>query len=133
MFETAGFRRVEYFNLTVASSRFTAATGWDNLYFHPLRIFGQIRILRCALMFLEEDACSSLSTVIVAATVAFGAVEADAKKFGGGKSVGAQRSAPTQSVGPTATSTPAAAPASAARQLRCGCAAGAAAAAISQA
>lgn len=56
----------------------------------------------------------SLSTVIVAATVAFFAVEADAKKFGGGKSVGAQRSAPTQSAGPAATSTPAAAPASAA-------------------
>jgi predicted lipid-binding transport protein (Tim44 family) len=74
----------------------------------------------------------SLSTVIVAATVAFGAVEADAKKFGGGKSVGAQRSAPTQSAGPTATSTPAAAPASAATAApaAAGAAGAAAAAAI---
>ena len=71
----------------------------------------------------------AFSTAIVAATVAFSAVEADAKKFGGGKSVGAQRSAPTQSAGPTATSTPAAPAAAAAAAPAAAGAAGAAAAA----
>ncbi len=71
----------------------------------------------------------SLSTAIIAATVALSAVEADAKKFGGGRSVGAQRSAPTQSASPSATSTPAAAPASAATAAP---AAGAAAAAAAK-
>lgn len=67
----------------------------------------------------------TVSTALIAVAMALGAVTADAKKFGGGKSVGAQRSAVSERpASPSAT--PAAAPASAAAAAP---AAGAAAAA----
>lgn len=61
----------------------------------------------------------SISIAIIAAAVAFGAASVEAKKFGGGKSVGAQRSAPAASpaASPTAAmpaTAAAAAPAAAA-------------------
>ncbi len=48
----------------------------------------------------------TVSTVVIAAAIAFGASVADAKKFGGGKSVGSQRDSVTQrqSGSPTAAS-----------------------------
>ncbi|HNY45746.1 MAG TPA: hypothetical protein PKN64_02200, partial [Casimicrobium sp.] len=56
----------------------------------------------------------ALSVAIVAVTVAFSAATVEAKKFGGGKSVGAQRSSVAdQKANPSAAST-AAAPAAAA-------------------
>jgi predicted lipid-binding transport protein (Tim44 family) len=47
----------------------------------------------------------TLSLVVISATLAFGAATTDAKKFGGGKSVGAQRDSVTQrqTNGPSAT------------------------------
>jgi predicted lipid-binding transport protein (Tim44 family) len=58
----------------------------------------------------------TLSLVLVSAALAFGAATADAKKFGGGKSVGAQRDSVTQrqTNGPSAAPTTAAATAPAA-------------------
>lgn len=67
----------------------------------------------------------TVSIALIAVAMAFGAATADAKKFGGGKSIGAQRSAPA-SPSAAPTSAPAATPASAAAAAP---AAGAAAAA----
>lgn len=69
----------------------------------------------------------TLSIALIAVAMALGAATVDAKKFGGGKSIGAQRSAPASpSAAPAASGTAAAAPASAAAAAP---AAGAAAAA----
>lgn len=67
----------------------------------------------------------TVSIALIAVAMAFGAATADAKKFGGGKSIGSQRSAPT-SPSAAPTSAPTGAPASAAAAAP---AAGAAAAA----
>ncbi len=56
----------------------------------------------------------ALSIAIVAVTVAFSAATVDAKKFGGGKSIGAQRSAVTEHKANPTASPSAAAPANAA-------------------
>ena len=86
MFETAGLPSVEYFNLTwwhrCGSSRLPDGI---TLYFSPLcGFFGQIRIFQLCVDVFGEDMFKSLSTVIVAATVAFCAVR-QTPKFGGGR------------------------------------------------
>ncbi len=70
----------------------------------------------------------TVSIAVIAVAMAFGAATADAKKFGGGKSIGSQRSAPT-SPSAAPTSAPTGAPASAAAAAP---AAGAAAAAAAK-
>jgi predicted lipid-binding transport protein (Tim44 family) len=69
----------------------------------------------------------TLSAVVIAAAVAFGATVAEAKKFGGGKSVGSQRDAVTQRQAGGPTAAPATPNTAAAAAPAAGAAAGAAA------
>ena len=71
----------------------------------------------------------SISIAIIAAAVALGAASVDAKKLGGGKSVGAQRSSASDAKSGAPSASPAAAPANAAMAAPAAGAAGAAAAA----
>lgn len=69
----------------------------------------------------------SLSVALVALAMVLSSSVVDAKKFGGGRSVGAQRSAPTQSTAAPASSATGAAPAAAATAAPAAAATGAAA------